>query len=723
MDEGDNLDPAQRAKRDEYLRIVQEYKDFDMDGYRKELLGNFTAETDKINLEQDAHKSSLNKRLDELDRLHGEHKGLQKDNERTNKQRREILSKVEEQNTNFDKYAQESIAEKKKLRDQVADLEDTLRKLKDQLSEVQLDNKNLQLIVDTEGALREAKAQAETSAVKTVNQDLRAQIQRLETEMNEERSMKDSSKRVLDDLEKKFEKASKHFEALLKEAEDGKKQVELDLKNLKNALATRKSENAGLSKSIADNEKEVNRLNSLIATLKNDMEDASRKHEKAIKDLEEQRESSEAEIARLKKELAEVEHEIQKLNILATKSQHEIEYLSSEKDKLDGQQYEKRLKEFQQSIDESESKYRFLKDELDKANESWTTRLQRSTQEAEAQIRRTENEEHVKRIEKLIFELNEKNKQIADLNKKRDDLQREASPEDSAVKDQKVARHKDDLEKVNAELLQAVEEKNRVYDELTKNSRDLLATNDKIQKNSQEIAKLQQELEILRKELEQKDKIIEDLRNELADKKQQIADLSQDLEDKLAQIAELERALQEREDEAGRLNSLITEKDSIIEDLEAQLRELEEARNREPTPEPPKEEAPVYKAQKGDLVDEMLAQYINVANCPVPIKRLGDGYYLFGTRKIYAKIMNGKLVIRVGGGYMVIEEFIATYAQQELTKMQQQEARAAALEDEGSPGKRANVMGQVVDHRGTNDRQVDGRQGEEQTLTERDEPR
>ena len=95
----------------------------------------------------------------------------------------------------------------------------------------------------------------------------------------------------------------------------------------------------------------------------------------------------------------------------------------------------------------------------------------------------------------------------------------------------------------------------------------------------------------------------------------------------------------------------------------------------------------MYKAQKGDLVDEMLAQYINVANCPVPIKRLGDGYYLFGTRKIYAKIMNGKLVIRVGGGYMVIEEFIATYAQQELTKMQQQEARAAALEDEGSPGK------------------------------------
>jgi TfoX/Sxy family transcriptional regulator of competence genes len=47
-----------------------------------------------------------------------------------------------------------------------------------------------------------------------------------------------------------------------------------------------------------------------------------------------------------------------------------------------------------------------------------------------------------------------------------------------------------------------------------------------------------------------------------------------------------------------------------------------------------------------------------VNNCPVPIKRLGGGYYLFGTKKIYAKILNGRLVIRVGGGYMVIDEFI-----------------------------------------------------------------
>jgi hypothetical protein len=34
---------------------------------------------------------------------------------------------------------------------------------------------------------------------------------------------------------------------------------------------------------------------------------------------------------------------------------------------------------------------------------------------------------------------------------------------------------------------------------------------------------------------------------------------------------------------------------------------------------------------------------------------------MFGSRKIFAKIMNDKLVIRVGGGYMLIDEFLPTY--------------------------------------------------------------
>jgi hypothetical protein len=46
---------------------------------------------------------------------------------------------------------------------------------------------------------------------------------------------------------------------------------------------------------------------------------------------------------------------------------------------------------------------------------------------------------------------------------------------------------------------------------------------------------------------------------------------------------------------------------------------------------------------------------------------------MFGTKKILAKIINGKLVIRVGGGYMNAEEFIEQYGKIEMMKLMKME--------------------------------------------------
>jgi hypothetical protein len=81
----------------------------------------------------------------------------------------------------------------------------------------------------------------------------------------------------------------------------------------------------------------------------------------------------------------------------------------------------------------------------------------------------------------------------------------------------------------------------------------------------------------------------------------------------------------------------------------------------------------------GDLVDELFADYINRLGCPVPVKRTGQSHYMFGTKKVSAKIINGRLVIRVGGGYMGIEEFMMYYGQQELQKIHKEEQAATML--------------------------------------------
>ena len=54
----------------------------------------------------------------------------------------------------------------------------------------------------------------------------------------------------------------------------------------------------------------------------------------------------------------------------------------------------------------------------------------------------------------------------------------------------------------------------------------------------------------------------------------------------------------------------------------------------------------------------------------MPVKRLGDGFYIFGTRKIYVKLIQNRLVVRVGGGFMSIDEFMIQYSQMEFQKVE-----------------------------------------------------
>lgn len=48
--------------------------------------------------------------------------------------------------------------------------------------------------------------------------------------------------------------------------------------------------------------------------------------------------------------------------------------------------------------------------------------------------------------------------------------------------------------------------------------------------------------------------------------------------------------------------------------------------------------------------------------------RLSPGIYSFGSKKICIKVDNGKINIRIGGGYLRIDEFLEKYTTVELEK-------------------------------------------------------
>lgn len=48
--------------------------------------------------------------------------------------------------------------------------------------------------------------------------------------------------------------------------------------------------------------------------------------------------------------------------------------------------------------------------------------------------------------------------------------------------------------------------------------------------------------------------------------------------------------------------------------------------------------------------------------------RLSEGNYTIGTKKIMCRIVNGRLLVRVGGGFMSIEEYLEQYGKGEAGK-------------------------------------------------------
>jgi chromosome segregation ATPase len=81
----------------------------------------------------------------------------------------------------------------------------------------------------------------------------------------------------------------------------------------------------------------------------------------------------------------------------------------------------------------------------------------------------------------------------------------------------------------------------------------------------------------------------------------------------------------------------------------------------------------IYIPVREDPIDKKLAEYIN--NYPdrsklkIMFMRESSGIYQFGSRKIYVRVEKDRIIIRVGGGYLTIDEFLDIYTPIELEKV------------------------------------------------------
>lgn len=161
-----------------------------------------------------------------------------------------------------------------------------------------------------------------------------------------------------------------------------------------------------------------------------------------------------------------------------------------------------------------------------------------------------------------------------------------------------------------------------------------------------------------------------EMQGELEELKIMIDEHRERLKTIISEINEVRILIIEEEHHNDIKRNLLRNRDEYIERLKIAIGDASKK------PELPKPKIQ-FAATPGDDVDALLAGALNAYGCDIPLTRLGGGFYLFGTRKIYAKIMNGKLVVRVGGGFMIIDEFLRTYSDMELIRINKM------LENEG----------------------------------------
>ena len=77
------------------------------------------------------------------------------------------------------------------------------------------------------------------------------------------------------------------------------------------------------------------------------------------------------------------------------------------------------------------------------------------------------------------------------------------------------------------------------------------------------------------------------------------------------------------------------------------------------------------------MIDKRIAEYIN--NYPdrqklkIMFMRESEGVYQFGSKRVAVKVDKDKINIRVGGGFLSIDEFLDQYTPAELEKLERKD--------------------------------------------------
>ena len=542
-----------REKEGELKHCMSRYYECDMGALKQEIVNMLMEELDKVTQVTEEKDADTAKRLAHLLQLAKDTLDRSSVSGGEGSKADEFRKTENEFETNI----KGTRGKKKQLRENIAKTEAYLRRVREQIADLELENKSLDFLIDSTGNLKGEKEQMQIKALNHLNEDLKHQLRLLQAQAREVKSTKipDSFYQGLD---QQHDRSARHLEKMLTAAQEGKKRAENDAKKMQESLKSVKMNKQMATRNGQELDYELEKLVAQYEKYKKELDDLIRSKENQINKA---RSDTNAEIKKQNIELAQHHAQIRQLKFDILRFKNEFEVLEQTKVTLqDMQKSDKKIDLYMKGLNDAEEKRQQLEKTLNSLNDQWSMQLNFVTQEIERKMRENEKVEFDIRINELFADLQSIEEQIQRVIQ----TQKETEEENWGICKQTFMAYKKEIDDQLKRYVALIQEKSKLYDELYTSTQRLVELDATYLKNEVEVTKLRMELDIVRRMLDQLMKHIE----VLWDKKAEMTSSFQmEISQKVKSIDHLRNKLKERDGEIAQLEEVIRDKDSYIQQL------------------------------------------------------------------------------------------------------------------------------------------------------------
>ncbi|TNV86962.1 hypothetical protein FGO68_gene12735 [Halteria grandinella] len=671
-------DPDIEARLLDLDQATKNYLAFDMNRFQSTMNRELEQHILKLNQEYKQHQGTVNAKLEKCEASNEESLVLKDQMVQYRILKQQSLAEVSEQSDVYQAKFSQVNDTKHQLRLQLSDIEKHLREIQREIAATNLENNALKSLLQGEQELEEERANEQQQAYALVANDIIYQAGMIEEDAQRVSRQREFAEASCQQLESLGSETQGRYQKLLVWIQESKNKAQEQLRAAEGELQGVKQENRQLKVQKERNEASQRQLEREVEQLQKQERGQREDWTKRVNELERSINEKRDMIHELIGGLSSVNQEISQLRVQTQTAQYKVEYQQALREMHDNNQYDYKLRKLTADVEASQRKANQLEAELKRIQEEWELQFEEAIIQMRQRLEELGSGACFEAIERLLVQISEKDRVIQGLSQAIHDMRIEVSKvTQNGANQESLQQAQQECTQKMSLYRQLLAEKAILYDQLHASAKQLVHRDDIILKNEQEIIRMKYENDIAKLEIYQKRELLIELEGDLEREKGRYKSLKLELRRLEKHSLQLQQTLKDKEDELDQLEEMLQDRDNMIDELERQISDRVEVQSTHSAAVAsvrslkPQKKLNWYKPIKGDLIDELIAKYFNALSRPMPVKRLGDGFYIFGTRKIYVKLLVGRLVVRVGGGFMSIDEFMEQYASMEMEKVLQ----------------------------------------------------